>query len=161
MVLVVDEPVMLAAVIRADGSVETVEPLVVAPPSVGSTEPEASPVGSEESESTVEDCDMTAVEETAVPAEMPMNPSPALIPVLVSEGVDENSVELAGVDVGIASGLETIVCVCVVAYVPPRSSLIVLNAVTPFWSTHSKTLTVWTESSAEEMAVPCRICSNW
>lgn len=56
------------------------------------------------------------------------------------------------------SGLETSVNVCVVPYVPPRSSLIVLKAVTPLASFHSNTVTVKVESSADEIAVPtaCR-----
>lgn len=68
---------------------------------------------------------------------------------------------LEGADVALGNGLDTSVNVCVVAYVPPKSSLIVLNAAPPVGSAHCKTVTVNVESSADDTAVPCRRCNAW
>lgn len=108
--------------------------------------------------------DATPLDDTPVPKGLlPMKPSEGvsvLLDVPPDDPVDVAS-ELDDVAVvPTANGLERSVIVCVVAYVPPRSSLIVLKAVTPRTSVHCSTVTVSVESVADETAVPCRFCRD-
>lgn len=111
----------------------------------------------------VDAVDDAVFDDTSVPDEGLLSMKPwegVLLGVLCEDAVEEAT---ALDDDGVAvvedeTGLDARVNVCVVAYVPPRSPLIVLNAIAPATSAHSSTVTVKVESSAEDTAVPCRLC---
>lgn len=104
-----------------------------------------------------------SVDDMPVPeGELPMKPSEGVDVGVPCDDLAGVASVLEGAVVSDGIGLDTSVKVCVVMYVPPRSSLIVLNATPPVISAHCNTVTVKVESCAEDTAVPCRLCnSRW
>lgn len=166
--MLADEPDIFAAVAPLDVGEDSEDGKLVLPVPVPLLAPETAPESAAEPVPDNGCADDGRVDETPVPPVadglFPMNPSEGVsVGVTCDESVDSVGVAsvLDGADVCDGTGLEASVNVCVVPYVPPRSSLMVLKAIPPVGSGHSSTVTVWVESSADEMAVPtCRLCNS-
>lgn len=145
--LLLDEPDRLAAdTPAAEGKVEVAEPV-----------PEAALVPEPEADAPV---DGPSVAEGLLSMKPSDGSESVLLGVPPDDSVDAASA-LEEVVVAEGSGLDANVNVCVVAYVPPRSSLMVLSATPPSMSAHCSTVTVNVESSADDTAVPCcRLCNS-